>query len=115
MLRRWAHLTKSEQLELELKLALARAESDFNWNRFCYDNNIRQWSLRRACDARFKSNLASRELRLIAQLQSPVVPRRRPTDERETVTAALMGDPHPSRSALAGARPWHPYEAHRHG
>jgi hypothetical protein len=46
------------------------------------------------------------------EFRTPIVMRRTPTtaSQCEDLTAELMGDPAPGRSALAGARPWQPYE-----
>jgi hypothetical protein len=46
------------------------------------------------------------------EFRTPIVVRRAPTpaDQCHDLTAELMGDPAPQRSALAGARPWRPYE-----
>lgn len=114
MLRRWTQLTHSEQLELELKLAVARREPDFRWPTFCYANNLRQWSLRRVFDVAYRDARVVENLRKVGRRtnrdmhdEAPRAPQTVPA----SLTASLLGDPLPGRSALdqdGPARLWQP-------
>lgn len=118
LLRRWAQLTSSEQLELELKLAVARRESGFRWPIFCYDNQIRQWSLRAALDPHYRGSRLTaaarlRHRRTMQQIHHDArdAALRRPLPDPASLTAAVLGDPLPGRSALdrdGPARLWQP-------
>jgi len=117
LLRRWVQLTQSEQLEMELKLAVARRALGFSWSKFCRDNSMRQWSLRRVLDVPFGKSytrgLAKRAwgARARDRADEVVAARRADPDESVSLTAALLGDPHPTRSALARSGParlWQP-------